>query len=160
MFAIAVWDKKNKSIFLIRDRLGIKPLYWFYDKNLIAFASELKSFKKLNNINLEIDRESLEKYLIFGNVPAPFTIFKNTMKLKPGTIIEINSEGRIKEKRFWDLFSIISTKQNNYSFSSERLEELILNSVKLRLVSDVPVGAFLSSGIDSSLIVSMMQKCT
>ena len=143
---------------MIRDRLGIKPLYWFYDKNLVAFASELKSFKKLNNSNLEIDRESLEKYLIFGNVPAPFTIFKNTMKLKPGTIIEINSKGEVKEKKFWDLFSIISTKKNNHTFSSERLEELIFNSVKLRLISDVPVGAFLSSGIDSSLIVSMMQK--
>lgn len=164
MFAIAVWDAQSEELTLIRDRVGKKPLYYGKFGETFVFGSELKSLMPHSAFQTEVDPHSLGLYLKFGYVPSPRSIFKNVEKVAPGHLVKINSKkGQIGEQSsYWSLQNTASegietphTGSENEIFSE--FEELMLNSVKRRMLADVPLGAFLSGGIDSSTIVALMQ---
>lgn len=155
MFAIALFDQANKKLFLARDRFGKKPLYWTLINDTLIFASELKALTKHPLYKKEIDLESLNQYLQFEYIPTPRTMFQDTYKLEPGTYLSFDGKD-FEKKEFWSLdFSKekISGKDTLKAFS-EKLEE----SVKKRMISDVPLGIFLSGGLDSSAIAYFAQK--
>ena len=164
MFAIALWDRKERRLQLIRDRLGQKPLYYAWMGNVFLFASELKALKVHPKFNADIDRSALASYLRMNYVPVPKSIYKNTFKLLPATHLTISSSDKnIRPKIYWDhnKFSL-NTLQKPFTGSEEEAEyilhHLLKDSVKKRMISDVPLGAFLSGGIDSSLVVALMQS--
>jgi len=156
MFAIALWDSVKKKLLLMRDRLGIKPLFYFENYDYFAFSSEIKGLLILPGIERKIDINSLSDYFSLLYVPTPNTIFENIKQIPAGHVLIHN----IKEKRFEKYWEIENVKQSNVSESDQIDEfiELFKESVKLRLISDVPLGSFLSGGIDSSLIVAMMSE--
>ena len=163
MFAISLIDKKNEKLYLIRDRTGEKPLYYGFDRSNFFFSSELKALKENKKINFKLNELALAKYFKFGYVPSPLSIYQNVFKLEPGSFLELNYKNRdfstYNIKKYWDInnFNKINTLQN-YDTIKSKCENLIVNSIEEQLLSDVPLGAFLSSGIDSSLIVSLMSK--
>ncbi len=155
IFSLAVWDRKNKKLFLARDRVGIKPLYIYNDNQNFAFASEIKAIKKLSFSSLSIDRESLSTYVRLNYIPSPFSIFKSVSKLEPGSIFIIDLKKNIQKKKFWNVEDLEKkTKNSNPGDTFHVLN----NAVKNQMVSDVPLGVFLSGGIDSSLIAALAQK--
>lgn len=162
MFAIAVWDKKKSQLFLIRDRLGIKPLYWAFIDNTYLFASTIDSILSYSPQKREINNKALKTYLNFGYVLSPDSIFKNIYKVKPGSILKLEKNKEPVERTYWNLNLKVSENKNktnyNYEDCKEKLEKLIQDSISLRMISDVPIGSFLSGGIDSSLVTSLMQK--
>jgi len=166
MFAFAIWDKRNKKLTLVRDRVGVKPLYWYYKDGLFMFASELKPFHKHPKFHKELDFEALTLYLQYGYITAPYSIFKYTYKLLPGHYLEIDHKGNIKITPYWEpekfLLKGLEEKDKWLQKSEEEitkeLEELLSESFKLRMVADVPVGVFLSGGIDSSLVTALLTK--
>ncbi len=160
MFAMAIWNKKDKSLFLARDRIGIKPLFYAVLPHTIMFASEIKSLLSHPDLRTELDYPSLLDYLSFRYVPAPRTLFKHVYKLKPGHFLLVH-KGTIKESCYWDVFhhpSGPAERAPNLETSREHLRTLVEESVQLRLRSDVPFGAFLSGGIDSSAVVGIMSR--
>ncbi|MFH0787166.1 MAG: asparagine synthase (glutamine-hydrolyzing) [Pseudomonadota bacterium] len=166
MFALAVWDSREKILLLVRDRLGIKPLYYGWINDTFVFASELKAFRAYPGFSPSVDREVLGLFFRHNYIPAPYSIYKNIWKLMPGQILTLNQTG-LETKQFafstyWSAGEIIQKgKGNPYRGSlveaQEELEALLTDAIQLRLVSDVPLGAFLSGGIDSSTVVSLMQ---
>lgn len=154
MFAFAIYDIRENSIFLARDRLGLKPLYYLYDENKVVFGSEIKAILAFKNINKEIDYEALSDYLTFLYIPAPKSIFKHIRKLPAGHWIFIKDH-HMTIQRYWDIdFSeILELSENEWI---EGLYDKVQESVRIRLMSEVPLGSFLSGGIDSSVIVAMM----
>jgi asparagine synthase (glutamine-hydrolysing) len=160
MFAFAVWDQRTQSLVLARDRLGIKPFYYYQSSGDLVFASELKALMAFKGFNLEIDLESLLLFLHYQYIPAPRTIFKNTYKLLPGHYLVWNGEGSRLE-RYWSAprYGEISRRDgvDEEEWLSE-LDTLLKTAVRDRLLSDVPLGALLSGGIDSSLVVALMQS--
>ena len=156
MFAFAIWDEEEKILFLARDRLGIKPLYYYCDRHRIIFASELKAILEDLTVSKDLDLEALSDYLSFGYVPCPKTIFKSICKLPPGHVL-IRSVAGIEVKQYWDLKfqPDIHTSADEFC---ERIVETLEESIRLRLISDVPLGAFLSGGIDSSVVVAIMSR--
>lgn len=166
MFAFALWDKRERKLFLARDRIGEKPLYYGWHNNVFLFGSELKALRCHPQFNRDIDRNSLASYLRFSYVPAPLSIYRNIHKLTPGSYLEINSlnfKNHSIPKAFWSLpLTIKKTRSQPFKGSEseaiEELEVLISKSIKGQLLSDVPLGAFLSGGVDSSLVVALMQQ--
>jgi asparagine synthase (glutamine-hydrolysing) len=156
MFAFGIWDRLKKELFLCRDRIGKKPLYYYYDGKNIAFASEIKSILQIPGIKREIDATSIIDYLKYLYIPHPKSIYKNIYKLEPGHFL-VFKDGRIAIEQYWDI-DFSEPLQENKSDIAEQLLSLIQESVKTRLISDVPLGAFLSGGIDSSAVVSLMSK--
>ena len=160
MFAIAIWDIKQKKLFLARDRVGIKPLYWGVQDGLMLFASELKAIRAFKGLNFEVNIDSLSDYFRFNYIPAPKTIYKNIFKLKPGHLLEFDCKGNKKETCYWDLYEKASCSR----LASETqtivadFESLLADAVSRRMISDVPLGTFLSGGIDSTLVTSIMQS--
>ena len=162
MFAFALWDSKTRELLLVRDRLGIKPLHYYWDGKRLIFASEIKAILYDPEVKREIDWEALDLYLTLNYIPAPMTIFKNIRKLEPGKYLLANEEG-ITLQSYWDIPknpSGLSSLSNDIPIEENKrhLYHLIEDSVKRRLISDVPLGAFLSGGIDSSIIVALMAK--
>lgn len=156
MFAFAIWDSKKKKMLLTRDRVGKKPLYYHLSGGQLVFASELKAILAVRNIVREINQEALVDYFFLGYVPSPKSIFKSIQKLPPAHFMVVTpNESCVK--RYWNLcFEVDSSKtENDYS---EGLKEIFYESTKLRLVSDVPLGAFLSGGVDSSSVVALMHE--
>lgn len=154
MFAFAIWDDERKRLFLARDRLGKKPLVFSRNKNSFLFASEIKSILEDKNISREIDPIAIHHYLSYGYVPSPLTIFKGIKKLPPGSFLVIEN-GKEKIERYWMPVYQPKLKIKEADAISGILERL-KEAVRLRLISDVPLGAFLSGGIDSSAVVAMM----
>ncbi|MGB9678034.1 MAG: asparagine synthase (glutamine-hydrolyzing), partial [Candidatus Ratteibacteria bacterium] len=157
MFAFAIWDRKNKFLFLARDRLGKKPLVYSIKNGDIFFSSELKGLLQIPEIKKEIDFEGLDDFFTYQAIPSPRTIFKNIKKLPPACYL-IWKNGEIKIERYWQIDfkkKIYFKNENEYK---ELLWEKLCESVKIRLISDVPLGAFLSGGIDSSTIVGIMSQ--
>ncbi len=150
MFGIAIWDDKKKRLILVRDRLGIKPLYYHHSNKGFAFASEIKSIFKSDFLRPEINADGLEEYLIFRFVSGEKTMFKNIYNLLPGHIL-ILENGKIETKKFWDLPNSNEYLRMGESEAVTKLDELLNASVKYRLMSDVPLGTFCSGGVDSSL---------
>lgn len=155
MFAFCVWDRKNKKLFLARDRLGIKPLYYSLSNKGISFASELKSLIQNPAISKELNNEAITDYFTLGYILSPKTIFRDINSLSPGHFLTV-SNGVVKENRYWDL----KFSERKFSCENDIFEEfldILSSSVKSHMISDVPLGAFLSGGIDSSTVVSLMQ---
>jgi len=157
-FSFAIYDNLNESLLIARDRYGIKPLYLYHDENVLIFASEMKAMLSYR-IKKEIDNESLYTYLQLNYIPAPYSIFKNVSKLQPGTYLEVK-KNYIKKHIFYEIpyFEQADSNNLNYIAAQKKLTDLLDDSVKLRLVSDVPLGAFLSGGIDSSVIVALASR--
>ena len=158
MFAFAIWDKKDESLFIARDRVGKKPLFYSLLPNgNFVFGSELKSLITHGEISKEIDYSALDSYLTFGYVPEEFCIFRGVEKLLPGHFL-IFKDGRIKTEQFWDFkYEEISEIKSEEEYQTELLEK-IKDAVRVRLISEVPLGAFLSGGVDSSAIVGLMSQ--
>lgn len=161
MFSFAIWDDKNKKIFLARDRVGQKPLKYFLGEDYIIFGSELKAILKDPAVPREVDYEAVHHYLTYQYVPNPLTGFQGIKKLAPGHYITIDVSGTKpiieEQKRYWqlDYTNKIDLSENEWKHEIiKKLEE----AVKIRMISDVPLGAFLSGGIDSSTVVALMAK--
>ncbi|MFY0598151.1 MAG: asparagine synthase (glutamine-hydrolyzing) [Cyclobacteriaceae bacterium] len=155
-FAFAIYDAEERSMFIARDRYGIKPLYYYTDNNSVLFASEMKSILAYG-IPKEIDRESLHLYFQLTYIPAPQTIFKDVRKLGAGEFIRIK-EGEIEVKTYYEIPHSDSPELRDFEATKSKLVETMRESVHKRLVSDVPLGAFLSGGIDSSIIVALASE--
>lgn len=166
MFAFGVWDRKEQCLTLARDRLGEKPLYYGNVGPGLAFASELRpirEFARRFNMGLEIDREALGLLLQYQYIPAPWSIFQSVRKLKPGHFVKIRNEQPEEPKCFWDLRSVVEKGIRDPFDESDQagidlIESQLLKTVESRMESDVPLGAFLSGGVDSGLLVSLMQN--
>jgi asparagine synthase (glutamine-hydrolysing) len=159
MFAVAVWDKSKKKLILARDRLGIKPLHYFLDSKRLVFGSEIKAILQAG-IAREIDGQALHDYLSLNYIPGPRTIFKDIRKLPPGHLMTC-SRGAVTVTSYWDLaYPTSSTNDGARPEESycEELYELLKSAVKQHLISDVPLGVFLSGGIDSSALVALMSE--
>jgi asparagine synthase (glutamine-hydrolysing) len=158
MFAVAVWDGPRRRGLLVRDRLGIKPLYYAQRGDLLLFASELKGLLASGLVHPELDSESLELYLTLGMVPAPRTLLRDVWKLPPGHRIVVE-DGRVAIERYWQYPTVAGPAANaDVREHVAPLLEGLRESVRLRLMSDVPLGAMLSGGLDSSLIVALMAE--
>ena len=157
MFAFALWDSKKKLLFLARDRLGIKPLYYTIWNGTFLFASEIKAILAYDNFPKEVNTEVIEEYLIFRFVAGPNTFFKHIFNLLPGHIL-IWKDGQIYLKKYWDMELENKEEYKNEEEITEKLDALLKNSVHKRLISDVPLGTFNSGGLDSSLITAYVCK--
>jgi asparagine synthase (glutamine-hydrolysing) len=155
IFAFALWDTKRKRLFLARDHVGVKPMYYYRDSEKFVFGSEIKSILKCPDIRKTLDPDSLNQYLTFEYVPSPASIFREIRKLEPGYWLSLQ-DGGIRLSRYWTF--VPEQEPWTEAAASERLRELLRDSVRMQLVSDVPLGAFLSGGIDSSIVVSLMAK--
>lgn len=154
MFAIAIWDKKKHELFLARDRLGKKPLYYFSDGNRFVFGSEIKSIFQVDDIPREVRPDAVFDFFVYQYVPDPKSIYKQIHKLPPAHWMTVSRDS-ISMKSYWDV-SFETDESLSESEASECLLELLNDSTKRRMVSDVPLGAFLSGGVDSSGIVALM----
>ena len=155
MFAFAIWDSVAEELFLARDRFGQKPLYYTLQNGFFIFASEIKAILQHPMVRKEIDPISLSKYLAYDYTPNPRSIFKEIYKLEPAHCLFANKE-TIKKEKYWDINNKSIEVPGNIKLIKEHLIELLRESVRKRLISDVPLGVFLSGGIDSSAIVAMM----
>ncbi|MEX2123361.1 MAG: XrtA/PEP-CTERM system amidotransferase [Woeseia sp.] len=161
MFAFAIWDRRQEILFLARDRLGVKPLYYAeLSDGEIIFGSELKALLVHPKLKREIDPTAVEEYFCFGYIPDPKTIYKSVRKLAPGHyLLAWRGRAAPSPRRYWDVpLQERQRAEPDSSAHEEGLRERLLDSVRLRLVSDVPLGAFLSGGIDSSAVVAMMRE--
>jgi asparagine synthase (glutamine-hydrolysing) len=157
MFAFAVWDDRRRVLLLARDRLGVKPLYYAVLQNGIVFGSEIKSLLQDPAIDRDWDPEALDAYLTLGYVPAPHTIYRQVRKLDAGHTLRVEN-ARCVPRQYWDLEFTGTGDPSLEREYLERVDELLHEAVALRLISDVPLGAFLSGGIDSSAVVSTMTR--
>lgn len=169
MYAIVIWDKKKNRLQLIRDRFGEKPLYYGFVNGMFCFASELKSLHAIPGFRSEIDRRALVEYMRYKYVPAPLSIYQNIFKLPAGSILTVYADDVIDKKLkpvtpYWSAQEIAQNAINNQitegnaEYVSALLEKQLEESVKLQMIADVPLGAFLSGGVDSSLVAAIMQK--
>lgn len=161
MFAFSILDKKQKTIVLVRDRAGVKPLYYYENGQEFMFTSELKSLHENSSFRKELNREVLPYYFQFGYIPAPHTIFKNAHKLTPGHYLEYDLQTNTCETiKYWDVDECYKQEKFDKSETEilDDLEELLSDAAELRMVSDVPVGLFLSGGYDSSLLTALLSK--
>ena len=152
MFAIALWDRQARKLHLIRDRLGIKPLFFAASERGVYFASELKALAAAE-IDLDIDASSVASFLRFGYVPTPFSIFRGVEKLKPGEVVSIDTQGHVVRRQYWSLSDVAAAGMANPWTGSDSdavaaLDALLSQAVSGQMISDVPLGAFLSGGID------------
>jgi len=163
MFAFAIWDRQERTLHLVRDRLGIKPLYFGFSRGTFLFGSELKALQAHQDFDAKIDRDALALFFRHNDIPAPHTIFHGIRKLHPGTILTLSgSDAEPQFNTYWDAWQVaetgsISRFAGSYTEAVEELESLLHDAVGIRLLSDVPLGAFLSGGIDSSTVVALMQ---
>ena len=158
MFAIAIWDNQKRRVVLARDRIGKKPLFWSRSKNQLVFASEIKAMLFWPNLDRTLNAEAIHDYLSFLSVPAPKSIFKAVHKLSPAHLLIADTRrGTVEIKRYWQ-FKPAPDRSKRRSYFVEGLRDLLQESVRLRLRSDVPVGALLSGGLDSTAIVGLMSK--
>jgi len=154
MFSIAIWDSKNRKVILARDRVGKKPLFYAADGTKLLFGSELKALLAGGVLSREMDEQALSDYFSFGYIPAPKTIYRSVRKVMPGHYLVASANG-VRETRYWDL-SFDRVEERTEEDWGERLRHELCEATRVRLMSDVPLGAFLSGGIDSSAVVAMM----
>ena len=154
MFAFAIWNDKDRSLFLARDRVGKKPLYYWHTKDTFVFASEIKSILQDSGYTRKPDHTAIHHYLTYQYVPSPWTAFEGIQKLPPAHYLVLKN-GQVEIKRYWKLSYLPKHRMKGEDLGDEIIERL-RESVRIRLISDVPLGAFLSGGIDSSAIVALM----
>ena len=163
MYAMALWDRRERRLHFVRDRLGIKPLYIGRQGDRIAFASELKALAVLPGFLGEMNVEALAGFLRFGYVPAPRSIWSNVGKVEPGEVVSVGADGRMHRRFYWSATEVARHGLDNPfdgdgAATVDALEDLLLDAVDRQMVSDVPLGAFLSGGIDSSTVVALMRR--
>jgi len=158
IFSFAIWDNIQKKMFLARDRLGVKPLFYSNNSNSFYFSSELKALIEVLPNGKNIDRQSILLYMFLMYVPTPRSIIKDIYKLEPGHFLWVDPKGKVKKTKYWEIKS--KNKKNNISIDEalEKLDWLINDSIRLQLRSDVPIGTFLSGGLDSSGVVHFLSK--
>lgn len=160
MFAIALYDKEKQQVIFIRDRAGVKPLYYYWNNDLFLFGSELKSFYQHPGFEKKIDVNSLALFLQYSYIPAPHTIFHNTYKLLPGHMLVLDLKNKNRElKKYWDVFDHYNKPKINISDADaiDETDRLLKKAYEYRMVADVPVGIFLSGGYDSSSVAALLQ---
>jgi asparagine synthase (glutamine-hydrolysing) len=159
MFAIAIWDGAAKALTLIRDRLGVKPLYYGWNGRIFWFGSELRALRHFNTWSPEIDQQALGEYLQYGYISAPRCIFEGIKKLPPGCMLTIRADGDLQVRRYWDASSVAGTPLSGTDDQLElQLEGLLEDAFNSRMIADVPVGVYLSGGIDSSLVAAVLSQ--
>jgi asparagine synthase (glutamine-hydrolysing) len=154
MFAFILWDERKKAAWIVRDRLGIKPLYYCWDGESFICSSEVKPLLSTGLVKPEINEKVVDAYCTLGYVPGPETMFKNIRKLRPGHFIFL-SGNQCREQEYWD-FANIEQSEISFDQAQVKVQELIYDSVNKRLMSDVPLGVFLSGGLDSSAVTAIM----
>lgn len=159
MFALASWNARSRELVLARDRMGKKPLYWFEDPRGLYFASEIKALLVLPQCPRTIDPQALDLYLAFEAIPGTRTIFSGVHRLAPASTLTWSPGRPVKISRYWSADWRHKTDLS-YEDAKRRLRELILDATRARLIADVPVGAFLSGGVDSSIVVAAMAECS
>ncbi len=163
MFAFALFDREENELYLVRDRLGIKPLFWGEIDNKLIFGSELKAIRQLPGWQPAINRAAVSSFMRHNYIPSPISIYQDVYKLEPGTFLKVDTTGVVSITRYWDLVDIAANNiqtRNQYDETSTllKLEELLSDAVKKRMVSDVPLGALLSGGIDSTLVTALLAE--
>ncbi len=168
MFALAIWDNRSGRLTLARDRAGKKPLYVWRDRTRVVFASEMKALMAHPDLNIEIDPEAIPYYFLYGYLPHPQTFYRAIRQVDPGTFVTFGRDGRETAKRYWQLTfpNVIEPSSPHApkpsaidrSTAARRVRELVTAAVERRLIGDVPLGAFLSGGIDSTIVVGLMSK--
>jgi asparagine synthase (glutamine-hydrolysing) len=161
MFALALWDRGRRALHLVRDRMGIKPLFYSAQEGTVRFASELKSFFAAGEKRFDINPSSVASFLRFGYVPAPWSILRGVSKLMPGEIVSFDANGRETRRQYWSMQAVATeglAKPLDLTDdqAETRLHDLLADAVSRQMISDVPLGAFLSGGIDSSLVSALM----
>ena len=161
MFAFAVLDTTTGEVALARDRLGIKPLYWTTDAGRVAFASEVKSILALSRVPRRVDPVAAARFFTFLWVPGPSTLLEGIRQVEPGTWVRVSPDGAVTEHRYWEVpLPEAGTRGPTPAEAAEALEGLLQEAVRARLIADVPLGAFLSGGVDSSLVVALMRQAS
>ncbi len=166
MFAFLIVDIETFDVFCVRDRAGVKPFYFYSEDGLFLFSSELKAFHRHPRFRKEIDDNAVRMYMMFGNIPAPHSIFKNTFKIKPGHFLKFNirdlmgNAQALSQVQYWNVYNAYNQPKLDIPFVDARrqTEEVLTESFRLRMVSDVPVGVFLSGGFDSVCVTALLQK--
>lgn len=164
MFAVGGYDRQEKVLYLGRDRFGEKPLYYGFIEKSFVFASEIGCIYELADRKIEIDRDALSLFFLYGYIPAPYTIYKGIYKMEAGSILEIAEPyAEVREHKYWDImetaqYGLSHRFQGTEADAADELERLLKQSIRRQMVADVPVGAFLSGGIDSSVVVAIMQS--
>ena len=157
-FAFGIYDRRDGDLWLVRDRMGILPLYYFANRELVAFASEAKALEAAIPSGFEVDRQSLSAYLAHRSIPAPNTLFKGVKKLPPAHWLRVDKSGKIEIGAYWSLPAPSEERQISPKQAVDALDDALTDAVREALVADVPVGAYLSGGVDSSLIVALAAK--
>ncbi|HEY9260300.1 asparagine synthase (glutamine-hydrolyzing), partial [Chitinophaga sp.] len=158
MFAFVIYDRESREVTLFRDRAGVKPLYYYWHNQTLLFASELKGLCEHPSFKREIDEKSLSLFLQFSYIPAPYTIYKNTHKLKPGHTLKVTlKDAGVKAHEYWNVLDAYRQPLTglNHSDVIRHTEELMHSAYNYRMVSDVPVGVFLSGGYDSASVAAI-----
>ena len=160
MFAIAIWDARARRLVLARDRAGKKPLYVYRDNQRVVFGSEIKAIFAHPDVRVEIDESQVAPYFFFGYVPHPATFYRGITQVDPAGVVVVDADGRTESRRYWQLQFPEAGQERRVDRleARERVRELVTGAVSRRLVSDVPLGAFLSAGIDSTIVVGVMSR--
>lgn len=161
MFAFVIYDSKTHEVYCVRDRAGIKPFFYYWKDGLFLFASEIKAFHQHPKFKKEINLDAVAAFMQFGNVPTPYCIFNNCHKLKPGHFLTLNIEhSTFSISKYWDVYDAYNKPKFNISFSEAKseTEKILKSAFDYRMVSDVPVGVFLSGGYDSACVTALLQK--
>ena len=161
MFAFFIYDREKKKCYVVRDRAGVKPLYYYWKNGIFLFGSELKSFHQHPDFEKIISKDSLAQFLQYGYILQPYSIFENTFKLKAGHYLELNlKEQSFEEKKYWDVYDFYKKPKLELSEAEviSESEKILKKAIDYRMVSDVPVGVFLSGGYDSSLVTALLQS--
>lgn len=160
MFAISLYDKKTDELYLVRDRIGKKPLYYWFDGEKLVYASELKPIMSYPGFTRNINKSVIKRYMYQQCVNEPYSIFENVYKVEPGQIVRFR-EGVVQKWKYWDIAKVYAEKKSegtgSYEEAKEELKSLLKEAVRKRMIADVPVGAFLSGGYDSSLVTALAQ---
>ena len=162
MFALSLWNTADRTLYLARDRFGEKPLYYALENRRLIFGSELKALREHHAFRAEVSRDALALYLRRGYIPSPHSIYRGVRKVRPGCLIAVTSDGHtlsIREQEYWRP-STIAARTDAAGLGLEEVHRALEEAIRLQMVADVPVGAFLSGGIDSSLVVSLMQRAS
>lgn len=158
MFAIALWSKADRRLYLLRDRLGVKPLYYGWNGNALWFGSELKALRAFKHWSPELDRSAMVDYFRYGYIAEPRSIYRNVFKLSAGHWLEVGPQGERKIEPYWSVLdSAAKRRQGGENELAEELEALMIDAFRYRMIADVPVGVFLSGGIDSSSVAAILQ---
>lgn len=157
MFVFAVWDRSERKLFIARDRMGVKPLYYYYNDDFLIFSSEIRSILASGLIKRKLNKQAVYDYLQYQSVSSPISIVEGIQQLEAGYYMEVH-HAKVSFKQYWNIAALKENRQYDKNEIQQRIYDLLYDSVQQRLISDVPIGAFLSGGIDSSVIVALMAE--